>query len=70
MTGKIRLGCHSCDRCDFDFISKLPDDWTNITEVRNYDESVREVTDDDKSGSPFDWQTHLGTCPDCQSEDT
>ena len=27
MSGRIRLGCGSCDRTDFDFISELPTDW-------------------------------------------
>ena len=69
MTGKIRLGCGSCDRNDFDFVTKLPNDWTDITEVRSHEESIREVPFDDKTRSPFDWQTHLGTCPDCHAED-
>ena len=69
MTGKIRLGCGTCDRNDFDFIMKLPNDWMDITEVRSYEESIREVAVDDRSRSPFDWQTHLGTCPDCQAEE-
>lgn len=69
MTGKIRLGCHSCDREDFDFVAQFPDDWKDITEVRSYEESVSEVAAGDKSRSPFDWQTHLGTCPDCRGEE-
>jgi hypothetical protein len=69
MTGKIRLGCGTCDRNDFDFVTKLPNDWTDITEVRSYEESIREVAVDDKSRSPLDWQTHLGTCPDCHAEE-
>ena len=69
MRGKIRLGCDSCDRNDFDFITTLPTDWTEITEVQDFDESIREVAIDDYSRSPFDWQTHLGTCPQCQVEE-
>ena len=67
MSGKIRLGCHSCDRNDFDFTAVLPIDWTYITEFRSYEASIREVGTDDSSRSPFDWQTHLGTCPQCQA---
>ena len=36
----------------FDFITKIPNDWTEITEVRSYEESIREVPFDDKSRSP------------------
>jgi len=69
MNGRIRLGCSSCDRNDFDFVTKLPNDWTDITNVRSYEESIREVAVDDKGSSPFDWQTHLGTCPECYAEE-
>ena len=69
MTGKIRLGCGSYDRNDFDFVTTLPNDWTDISQVRSYEESIREVAFDDKARSPFDWQTHLGTCPEGQAEE-
>ena len=69
MSGKIRLGCMSCDREDFDGIDQLPPDWTDIDEVRSFAEATREVEFDDHSRSVLDWQTHLGTCPDCQAND-
>lgn len=67
MTGNIRLGCGSCDREDYDFVTGFPNDWTDITQVRSYEESSREVAFDDETRSALDWQTHLGTCPDCQA---
>jgi hypothetical protein len=67
MIAKIRLGCNHCDREDFDGIDELPSDWTDIHEVRSFDEAIREVDVDDQSRSVFDWQTHLGVCPECQA---
>jgi hypothetical protein len=55
-----------CDRDDFDGVDVLPEDWEEIGEVRSYDESMREVAVDDQTRSVFDWQTHLGVCPECQ----
>ena len=66
MSGLIRLGCMHCDRDDFDGVDVLPEDWEEIGEVRSYDESMREVAVDDQTRSVFDWQTHLGVCPECQ----
>ena len=66
MAGKIRLGCIHCDRNDFDGVDVLPEDWEDIDEVRSYDEATREVDADDLTRSVFDWQTHLGVCPECQ----
>jgi hypothetical protein len=67
MTGKIRLGYMHCDRNDFDGVDTFPDDWEEIDEVRSYDEAMREVAVDDMTRSVLDWQTHLGTCPECKA---
>jgi hypothetical protein len=67
MTGKIRLGCDHCDREDFNGVDELPTDWTDIQNVRSFEEATREVAFDDQSRSVFDWQTHLGVCPECQA---
>ena len=67
MSGKIRLGCNECDRDDFDDIDELPSDWTDIEEVRSFEEAIREVDFEDGSRSSLDWQTHLGLCPECQA---
>ena len=67
MSGKIRLGCHHCDREDFDGIDDLPTDWMDIHEVQSLPEATREVDFDDKSRSALDWQTHLGVCPECRA---
>lgn len=67
MNGKIRLGCQHCDRGDFDGVDKLPKDWDDVSRVRSLEEALREVDEDDTTRSVFDWQTHLGTCPECKA---
>ena len=67
MSGKIRLGCQHCDRNDFDGVDKLPKDWDDICRVRSIKEALREVDPDDMTRSVFDWQTHLGVCPECKA---
>jgi hypothetical protein len=67
MNGKIRLGCQHCDRSDFDGVDKLPKDWDDVSRVRSLEEALREVDEDDTTRSVFDWQTHLGTCPECKA---
>ena len=67
MNGKIRLGCQHCDRSDFDGVDKLPKDWDDVSRVRSLKEALREVDKDDTTRSVFDWQTHLGTCPECKA---
>ena len=67
MSGKIRLGCQHCDRNDFDGVDKLPKDWDDICRVRSITEALREVDQDDMTRSVFDWQTHLGVCPECKA---
>ena len=69
MSGRIRLGCGSCDRDDFDGISRIPSDWVDVTVVQSLKASLQEVDSADRSRSPFEWYMHLGTCPDCQAED-
>lgn len=51
-SGLFRLGCCNCDRDDFDGVQTLPTDWTNIQEVKQQALGI--------------WETHLGTCPECQ----
>ncbi len=67
MTGTIRLGCMYCDRNDYDGVDAFPNDWDEIEEVRSLEQATREVAVDDQTRSVFDWQTHLGDCPDCQN---
>ena len=69
MNGTIRLGCHLCDRCDFDEIDELPLDWLNVICVQSLEDSYKEVEQADQSSNPFEWYTHLGTCPECQAEE-
>ena len=67
MSKTIRLGCIYCDRSDFDGVDALPEDWEDIDEVRSLEEAMREVPFEDKTRSVLDWQTHLGTCPECKA---
>ena len=67
MSNSIRLGCTCCDRSDFDGVDALPEDWEDIDEVRSLEEAKREVAFDDMTRSVLDWQTHLGTCPECKA---
>ncbi len=67
MNGKIRLGCQHCDRNDFDGVDKLPIDWDDICRVRSIKEALCEVDPYDMTRSVFDWQTHLGVCPECKA---
>ncbi len=54
MTVVYRLACESCDRTDYDDVSQLPDDWEDLGVAVN-------------SGSPSQWWTHLGLCPECRA---
>ena len=67
MAGRIRLGCISCCRDDFDAIDRLPDDWEDIDEVQSYEDSIREVHHDDTDADIMFWETHMGVCPECQT---
>lgn len=62
--GKTRLGCLFCDRDDFDGIAEIPADWYAVDRVQSYEDSYAEEID--QRGSPFDWQTHIGVCPECE----
>ena len=70
MTRKIRLGCISCWRDDFDGIDSLPGDWEDIDEVQSYEDSMREVRPDESDADITFWETHLGVCPDCRGSAT
>lgn len=66
MPSNVRLGCLYCDRSDFDGVDTIPSDWTDVHEVRSLEESCRPVEPHDRGRSVFDWETHLGVCPECQ----
>jgi len=65
---EYRLGCVHCDRDDCDFVNILPEDWHLVEEVAPWEEACRPVRAGEAAGSVFDWQTHLGVCPDCWVE--
>lgn len=64
---RFRLGCVQCDRDDFDEVDVLPNSWEDITPVQSLQESKTPGYLVDKTRSPFEWQTHLGLCPECQA---
>lgn len=68
MKRRIRLGCAHCDREDFDGTDSIPEDWSEVTELQSYEEATRPIQFSDSSGSPLNWETHMGICPDCQKE--
>ena len=66
--GSIRLGCVCCRRTDFDGISAVPSDWGDVDEVQSFEASRREIDLNDLNGEIVFWETHVGMCPDCQTE--
>ena len=66
MSHEIRLACIHCDTDQYDGVTELPTDWTNIQEAQSYAASREEVPLRDSNRSPLDWYTHLGVCPECQ----
>ena len=63
---KVRLGCVHCDRDDCDSVESLPEDWHRVEEIAPWEEACRPVQAGE--AGVFDWQTHLGVCPACWSE--
>ena len=68
MEKRIRLACGECDTEECDGVSQIPPSWKDVREVQSQDDSLTEVSADDKQRSLFDWYTHLGLCPTCQPE--
>lgn len=68
MAGRIRLGCIYCDRADFDFVERLPEDWTDVQEVQTFEAAIEQIPLGSERGrTRLAWETHLGVCPDCRS---
>ncbi len=74
----IRLACEACGRDDKDFITPeqleqcKAEGWTDINQVQSFEESCRTYDDPAEAPDGFDvtaWYTHVGTCPDCQTEE-
>ena len=66
MTQPIRLACQSCDTDECDGVTEIPSDWSDVHEVQSFSASCEQIAPDDPARSPFEWYTHLGTCPACQ----
>ena len=71
MQGRIRLGCYYCD-AELDGIDSVPPGWTEVEEIRSYEQAIEPVPDGqarNKYGDTVvDWETHVGVCPDCREE--
>lgn len=66
MALEIRLGCRYCDTQDADGVAEIPPGWVEVEQIQSYAASLEEIPVDDPSRSPFEWYTHLGTCPQCR----
>lgn len=64
---RIRLACHHCDTDEYDGVTEIPPDWSDVDEIQSYEASLVPVEMNDSTRSPLEWYTHLGTCPDCQN---
>ena len=67
-TGRtIRLGCFTCDRCDYEYITEdelaaaVADGWEGVREIQSLEDSL----DTESCANLLDWETHRGICPDC-----
>lgn len=69
--GRIRLGCHFCD-AELDGIDYIPAEWTEVEEIRSFEQAIEPIPDGqdrNKYGDTVvDWETHVGVCPECQTE--
>lgn len=66
----IRLRCGECN-CELDGIAEIPPGWVDVDEIRPLGESLTTYEDGEvapRNYSAFDWETHIGTCPECSSE--
>lgn len=70
MQNRIRLACRECDTTECDGVSEIPPTWRDVMEVQSLEESLAEVSVDEKQWSILEWYTHLGLCPSCQKEGT
>jgi hypothetical protein len=77
-TTTIRLACSACYRDDKDLITQeqleqcKSEGWTDIAEVQTFEASCRTYDDPADEPAGYDimaWYTHLGVCPECQSEE-
>lgn len=66
MPKEIRLACQYCDTDECDGISEIPPDWADVQQVQSFAAASEPIPADDQTRSPFEWYTHLGTCPECQ----
>jgi len=57
-----------------DGIDYVPAEWTEVEEIRSYERAIEPIPygqDRNKYGDTIvDWETHVGVCPECQTEHT
>lgn len=66
MPPQIRLACQHCDTNECDGVTEIPPGWSDVQEVQTLAAACEPIEADDQTRSPFEWYTHLGTCPACQ----
>lgn len=66
---RIRLACRECYREDCDGIAFIPRRWKDVVRFQSYRESIRDADPNDPFSCDSAWYTHVGLCPECQSEE-
>jgi hypothetical protein len=67
MTSQIRLACQFCDTDECDGVTEIPSNWSDVHEVQSFNAAYEPIAADDQTRSPFEWYTHRGDCPECQT---
>lgn len=76
----VRLACRFCDTEEFDHVTVdalfqcIEDGWRRVSYRQTYEEATATYEGEDEEAPPdfslFDWYTHMGTCPECDSKQT
>lgn len=71
--GSYRLGCSAgCFRGDCDGVRAIPKGWRHVGKVQSLRASLSTYGDEGDPPTPrgysvFDWETHMGVCPECHA---
>lgn len=76
----VRIACMSCDTEELDHVTVdalfqcIEDGWIGVSYRQTYEESRATYNGAGEEAPPdfslFDWYTHMGTCPECDSKQT